>query len=325
MPWRRFAGSRGLEPAGRGWYNLSVADSQNIHISGFTFVRNGVQFDYPFEESLRSLLPLVDELVVVVGKGEDATLSRVQALAAAEAKVRVVESVWDDSLRQGGAILAQQTNLAMSHCRGRWGVYLQADEVLHEEDYGALRSAIAKADADPRVDGLLFDYVHFYGDFFVVNLNPSAYRHEVRAVRLDRGIVSWKDAQGFRRREASSGREEFLKLQVIRSGARIFHYGWVRPPEVMREKTVAMDKLYHGDGAGTGENYRYKRILGLERFTATHPAVMQARVEKKRWQVDLLSFPLTWEWKDGRKVLARWLEKATGWLPFQYRNYVQLD
>lgn len=295
-------------------------------ISGFTFVRNGVRFDYPFGEALRSLLPLVDELVIVVGKGDDGTLERVRELGKSEPKLKVFESVWDDSLRKDGAILAQQTDLAMSHCTGDWGIYLQADEVLHEEDYGKIRAAIESAHGRKGVDGILFDYVHFYGDFFVVNRSPSAYRHEIRAVRLKSGVVSWRDAQGFRRKFEHGDHAHFEKLHVLRSGAKIYHYGWVRPPEVMKEKTVAMDKLYHADGAvGTGDNYLYKRIYGLERFTATHPAVMRERVEAKRWKVDFMSFPLAWEWKDARKVLARWVEKGTGWLPFQYKNYVVVD
>lgn len=294
-----------------------------LKVSGFTFVRNGVRFDYPFQESLRSLLPLVEELVIVVGKGSDETLERVRGIAASEPKLKVFESVWDDNLRKDGAILAQQTDLALSHCTGDWGIYLQADEVLHEEDYAKIRAAIEKAHGRPEIDGVLFDYVHFYGDFFVVNSSPSAYRHEIRAVRLKAGVVSWRDAQGFRKKHAHGDHFHFEKLRVLRSGAKIYHYGWVRPPEVMKEKTVAMDKLYHADGAkGTGDNYLYKRIYGLERFTGTHPAVMRERVEQKRWKVDFMSFPLAWEWKDARKVLARWLEKTTGWLPGEYRNYV---
>ena len=293
---------------------------KKIEVSGFTFVRNGVQFDYPFEESMRSLLPVVDELVVVVGKGEDTTLERVRALAAAEPKIQVYESVWDEKLRQGGLILSQQTNLAMSYCRGKWGIYLQADEVLHEADYGNIRAALGVAGQFPEVDGLLFDYIHFYGDFFVVNQNPSAYRHEVRAIRFDRGVVSWKDAQGFRRQTENG----FEKLRVIRSGARIFHYGWVRPPEVMKEKTVAMDKLYHANGGGTGDNHIYKRIYGLERFTGTHPEVMEARVEQKRWKVDLMAAPMVFTVKDVRKVISRTIERLTGWLPGEYKNYREI-
>jgi len=294
----------------------------DIQLSGFTFVRNGVKFDYPFEESLRSLLPLVDELVIVVGKGEDETLSRVRALAAAEPKLQIFESEWDDSLRKGGAILAQQTNLAMSHCRGRWGVYLQADEVLHEADLAKISEGINLAMKRPEIDGLLFDYIHFYGDFFVVNRNPSVYRREIRAVRLDPKITSWGDAQGFRRLLPDGS---FTKLKVISTGARIFHYGWVRPPEVMKQKTVAMDKLYHGDAKDTGDNARYKRIYGLERFTDSHPKVMEKRVEEKRWKVDLMAAPLVFKAKDVRKVITRNIERLTGWLPFEYRNYIKLD
>jgi glycosyltransferase involved in cell wall biosynthesis len=291
-----------------------------MKISGFTIVRNGVKFDFPLVEALRSLLPLVDELVVAIGRSDDGTLELVRGLA--EPKIKIIETIWDEQLRRDGAILAQQTNVALSHCTGDWGIYLQADEVLHEEDYPRIREALRRAHERSDVDGVLFDYVHFYGDFFVVNLSPSAYRHEIRAVRLQKGLTSWRDAQGFRL-ERNGG---FEKLRVIRSGARIYHYGWVRSPEVMREKTVAMDKLYHADGSpGTGDNHRYKRIFGLERFTGTHPRVMHARVEEKRWKVDLLAAPLTWEWKDARKVLARWMEKATGKLPFQYKNYVVVD
>ena len=285
-----------------------------MKISGFTFIRNGVQFDYPFEESIRSLLPLVDELWVNVGEGGDTTLERVQKLAAEFTKIKIFTSVWDEELRKGGLILAQQTNLALAKCTGDWGIYLQADEVLHEEDYPAIREALARAHQDERVDGLVFDYVHFYGDFFVVNRNPSAYRREVRAVRLGRGVQSVKDAQGFRRGDNQ-------KLNVIAAKARIFHYGWVRPPEVMREKTVAMDRLYHPDGEGTGDNYRYKRIYGLEAFTDTHPAVMQQRVAEKRWKIDLMKAPLVFRFGDIRKFLARHIEKMTGWLPFEYKNY----
>ncbi len=289
-----------------------------IFISGFTFIRNGVQFDYPFEESIRSMLPLVDELIINVGVGSDATLVRIHALAKQDKKIQIFESTWDDSLREGGRILAEQTNLAIQRCKGKWGLYLQADEVLHEEDYDLIRAAIKKADKDSRIDGILFDYVHFYGDFFVVNCNPSAYRHEVRAIRLGYQIFSWKDAQGFRKKV---GENRFEKLQVLRSKARIFHYGWVRPPEVMKEKTVAMDKLYHSEGEGTGNNYRYKRIYGLERFKGTHPALMEQRVKEKKWQIDLMAAPLVFTVKDIRKVLARLVEKVTGRLPFEYKNY----
>ena len=302
--------------------SLYKAFHRDFKVSGFTFVRNGVRYGYPFIESILSALPSVDEMIVNVGKSADGTLEKVRELAADHGKIRIIENEWDETLQEGGKILAQQTDLAMQACSGDWGLYLQADEVLHEDDIMWLLDALKRADQRQDVDGLLFDYLHFYGDFRVVNWNPSAYRREVRAVRLDRGIRSYGDAQGFRK-VGEDG--ELHKLKVIAANSRIFHYGWVRPPEVMQEKTKAMDRLYHGDRAGTGDNYRYRRIYGLERYNGTHPMVMRPRIQQSDWSEDLLGGPLDFRLADIRKVLFRWWEKLTGIRPFEYRNYIRVD
>lgn len=293
--------------------------ARNFSVSGFTFVRNGAKFGYPFRECILSLLPAVDELIVNVGESDDGTLAAVKELAQEYSKIKVLVSKWNDSLRTGGKVLAEQTDIALKACSGKWGIYLQADEVLHEDDYIWLLDGLRRAHARPEIDGLLFDYLHFYGDYRVVNWNPSAYRHEVRAIRLDRDIRSYGDAQGFR---VADGSPEGRKLNVLRANTRVYHYGWVRPPEVMREKTIAMDKLYHSDGTvGTGDNYKYKRIYGLERFTGSHPLVMRDRIQAHDWSQELLAQPLYFHWKDVRKVATRWIEKATGKRLFEYRNY----
>jgi hypothetical protein len=144
-----------------------------MKVSGFTLIRNGTEFDYPYVESLRSLLPLVDELVVNVGTGTDGTLQRIQEFARTEGQGKVVcfESLWpldDPEKKKGGLILSEQTNLALDRCKGEWCIYLQADEVLHEADAKNLRQAMERNCDDTQVEGLLFDYVHFYGSFDVV-------------------------------------------------------------------------------------------------------------------------------------------------------------
>lgn len=299
-----------------------------MKISGFTLVRNGTQFDYPYLESLKSLAPLVDELVVNVGVGEDDTLSQVQLFAATQppGKVLVFESQWpldDPEKRKGGRILSEQTNLALDRCSGDWCIYLQADEILHEADYPALRQAIALNDAHPEVEGLLFDYIHFYGSFDVVQETRSAYRREVRAIRRQSCARSIGDAQSFRKTDG-------LKLRVARANARIFHYGWVRTPEAMKEKTYFMDQLYHGNPRGedattktphTGDNYRYKRFWGLRKYAGSHPKVMNARIQKKGWHWDLAQSQLVWHWKDTKKVLLDLFERCTGVRLFEYRSY----
>lgn len=300
-----------------------------MKVSGFTLIRNGTEFDYPYLESLRSLLPLVDELVINVGVGTDDTRAQIENFARAEAHGKVIwfESHWpldDPAKKKGGLILSEQTNLALDRCTGDWCVYLQADEVFHEADAKNLRDAMIRNCDDMDVDGLLFDYVHFYGSFDVVQQTRSAYRREVRAIKRSAEARSVGDAQSFRKRDGS-------KLRVVRADARVFHYGWVRPPEAMREKTYFMDQLYHGDPSAqaarsrtpfTGDNYRYKRFWGLRRFAATHPAVMQDRIAKKGWHWDLARSPFTWEWSDAKKIALDLIEHATGARLFEYRSYI---
>src|SRR5438045_9240439 len=128
-------------------------------LSGFSIVRNAVQYGYPVVPSLRSLLPLVDELVVVVGKSDDETLDVVRSID--DPRLVIVESVWDESLRVGGKVLAQQTNLALARCRHPWAFYLQADEVIHEDDYPRIRAALARHAANPAIDAVAFRFVPF--------------------------------------------------------------------------------------------------------------------------------------------------------------------
>ncbi len=293
-----------------------------MKLSGFTLVRQGEKFDYPYLESIRSLLPWVDELVVNVGRGDDSTESQLQALIAQESKLKIIVTDWPMSNPQkGGELLSEQTNIALDRCTGDWCIYLQADEVLHEEDAQKIRDAIFSADRSG-ADAVVFNYVHFYGSYQVVQKTRSAYRREVRAVRRSSGARSVGDAQSFR---LASGE----KLRAVLSSARIFHYGWVRSPEKMKEKTFFMDQLYHGAGAGdhesgtpfTGDNYLYKKIWGLRKFEGTHPSVMRERIQKKDWNWDLDRSPWTWRLSDGKKIVLDLLERLTGYRAFEYKSY----
>lgn len=305
-----------------------------VAVSGFTIIRNGMAFDYPFLESIRSVLPVVDEFVVNVGvgPGTDHTLEAIRELTAevnremGYEKIRWLESVWpmdDPEKKKSGLILSEQTNLALDQCRGKWAVYIQSDEVLHEDDYSRLSDTLKNHLHNDGVDGLVFDYHHFYGSYQVEEYSRAKYRREVRVVKTGRGVRSIGDAQSFR---MSDGQ----KLRVLHSGARIFHYGWVRTPEAMQSKTYFMDQLYHGDPEArnaktqtphSGDNYRYRRYWGLKKFRGSHPQVMQRRIAEKDWNWDLERSPMIWNFSDIKKVTLDLLERVTGHRFFEYRSY----
>ena len=284
-----------------------------MRICGFSFVRNGVALDYPFLESLSSLLPLCDEVVVAVGKSGDATLAQIRGLKSG--KIRVIQTAWDDSLRTGGSVLAQQTDIALDAVKGDWAFYLQADEVIHEREVPEIRKTLESHLSDRSVEGILFPYYHFYGSYEFVGVSRRWYRNEVRCIRPGIGIRSWRDAQGFR----LNGRK--LRVKPVR--AHIYHYGWVRPPELQQRKQVSFHKLWHPDewleqNVGDAKEFDYRGGGRLERFVQTHPRVMQKRVLGQTWR--FVYDPK----KQGVSVRERgleWVEAWTGWRIGEYRNY----
>lgn len=252
-----------------------------MKVSGFTFVKNAIELDYPIKEAITSILPIVDEFWVAAGDSTDGTTELIRGIG--DPKINIVESSWDPALFVHGAINAAQTNLALSRCTGDWCFYLQADEVLHEKYFPAVTAAMENNLARPEVEGLLFDYVHFWGSYETYQKARHWYRKEIRVIRNGAGIESWKSAQGFRLK----GR----KLKVVHSGAEIYHYGWVRNPKTMKRKQIALDSVHHGSNwidrhhPDREAEFEYGSLKHLGRFTGTHPKVMTERIAKMVWGI----------------------------------------
>ena len=254
-----------------------------MKVSGFTFIRNAVRYDYPVVESIRSILPIVDELIVNVGQCEDGTLELIRSIG--EPKIRIVESVWDETLRKDGLIYAQQTNIALAQCTGDWAFYLQADEVLHEKDYERIKKALRDHLSDPVVLGFTFRYLHFYGDYWTVN--PWGYHRAVRIIRNDGQMESCGDAVGFWLKADQGYLQTVHKERVRPSGATIYHYGYVKPPRILLDKFRYQVVCYHGDHPGTEqarmlakETYEFEDYDIMKNFVDAHPAVMMQRVSQ---------------------------------------------
>src|SRR5512138_139155 len=205
-------------------------------VSGFTFLRNGTLLGYPYLESLRSLLPLVDELVVNVGRGEDDTLDRVRDLARAEPRIRVLETVWNERMEQRGFVYAQQKMIAQYACTGDWAFYLEGDEVLHEDDLPAIRAALERHHADAHVEALAFDYLHFYGTAKQRAVSPAWYRRELRVIRNTIRSYAPDGQYWVVMDHRRSGRYPRAAL----AHARVFHYGYISNRVRMAEKARQM-------------------------------------------------------------------------------------
>ncbi len=288
-----------------------------MKVTGFTFVRNAVKYDYPVVEAIRSILPLCDEVVVSIGNCDDGTLELIQSISSP--KIRICHSVWDDALKEGGRVLAVETDKAYDHIPEdtTWAFYIQGDEVVHENDYPAIRAAMEQYKDDQRVEGLLFNYRHFYGSYDYLGDSRTWYNKEIRILRYNKRIRSYRDAQGFR----LDGR----KLHVKPVNAWIHHYGWVKNPQEQARKLNNSISLYHGNDTTKMEQnivkaeFDYSGIDSLKRFAGTHPAVMQDRIDRKNWQFE---YDISRKkFKNFKRRVLYWIEQKTGRRLFDYRNY----
>jgi len=251
-----------------------------MKISGFTFCKNVIKFDFPVLEAITSILPVVDEFIVNVGKSEDDTLEVIRSLQ--DNRIRIVESVWDESLKADGQILGIQQDIALSHCTGDWAFLVQADEVIHEQDLPVIKEAMAESFSNPKVLGLVFRMLHFKGDYW--SSDPWMYRKATRVIRNHSGIYSATDGCDFRTIE---------KDQMIKSGphgrlinARVFHYGYVKHSKVLQEKLAYQASRYHEERLTQEEILARTTYLAqfpnydvLKTFRGTHPKVMEPRIK----------------------------------------------
>jgi hypothetical protein len=271
-----------------------------MKISGFAMGKNISKLYYPMKESILSILPIVDEFIVVLGDSDPDDTTRDEINAIGSDKIKIIDSVWDTGKYRSGTIYAQQTHLAKSHCSGDWLFYIQADEVVHEDDLPVIRQRCADLLDDREVEGLLFKYRHFWGDYWHYHDSHGWYRNEIRIIRNHPDIIPWRDAQSFRKIPGFNGnsynqKAGTWKLKVASVDAYIYHYGWVRPPQYMKSKSIVFSSHYKKEDQAPVPGKEQLReltfdygVLGnLRVFRGTHPAVLKDKIADFNWKGQL--------------------------------------
>ena len=289
-------------------------------VSGFTYVRNGFSLGYPFVESIKSLLPIVDELVVVVGDSEDGTRDAIKNIG--DSKLKIIDTIWDEESRKSGKIFAEQSNIGLNNITGDWCFHLQVDEVLHENAKDEILKIINLANKTDSVDGFIFPFYHFWGDYNHIRNTRKTHKYETRLFKNNRNIFSYHDSQGFRKHSLKDTNDEGIKLNVLKTVVPIYHYSYTRNPKLMKKKSNYFHRFWHNDG-WLKENtdsleFDYNIVDKLELFKGEHPIYMKDVIASQDWEFEYDPSKSDMSIKD--KILNG-IEKITNRRFFSYENY----
>jgi hypothetical protein len=238
-----------------------------MKVSAFTFIRNGQILGYPFLQSIKSVLPIVDEFIVNVGESEDETLTLIKSIDSN--KIRVIESNWNETMQDRGYVYGQQKMIAHFNCTGDWAFYVEGDEVYHEKELDKISHSMRIYLNDPKVEALVFDYYHFYGNKNSFLDSPGWYRSEARIIKNSLRSYSpdglfWLVLDGNKK-----GRYPKAK----HTEAHCYHYGWMRSEEQMNLKSQKVQKYWSNEVNKI--DYTQRDISIIKAYLGTHPEVVK--------------------------------------------------
>lgn len=194
-------------------------------IGGTLIVHNAIERDYCVEAALESLIPLVDEVVVIDASSTDGTADLLHSIKArAGIPFRIINVAW--SPNRLGRWLASLTNVAREALSSPYHLNLQADEVFEDGHADEIRSA-----ASSRLP-LIFRRLNFWFDNWHIAPPGKVCGHQcIRSAASD--IPSVGDAEQLGARPP-----------VRQAQTRIFHYGFIRRADGFVTKTKEMQQAF---------------------------------------------------------------------------------
>jgi glycosyltransferase involved in cell wall biosynthesis len=299
--------------------------NQLMKVSGFSYMRNSFLYGYPVIESIKSILPICDEFIAVVGKSDDQTRSAIEAIGSD--KIRIIDTIWDDDLVTGGKVFAQQANIGLKAATGDWVFHIQSDEVFHEADLPEIHDAMVKNLDDKQVEGFVFNFLHFIGDYKHIGTTRKWHRREIRIVRNLPDVYSYKDSQGFRIYPTPAdyeAQQNGRKLNVKLLNAKIFHYSYCRNPVKLAGKAKSFSSFYQSKEQNEAQfegynTFDFETVADiLAEFSDSHPKTMSETIAAQDWVFKHNPNKIA---LSPRRLFLHRIEKLIGWRIGEYKNY----
>lgn len=254
-----------------------------MKLGGTMILHNAVRFDYCVKEALTSLCRACDEVVVLECESTDETPALLESMIADHPNLRVIKNEW--AVRADKHRLSVLTNIATEALSKdvEWLFNLQADEVIADNVdksiiLDAIRVAVSRNSKAVQIRriNLWGDFDHHFSDNYP---NKPVSNHVVRIVH--RSCKSVGDAESFSGRAYLGAREKII----------IVHYGFLRDPVMMIDKTKSMqgwfgfgiDKkmLEQEKTLGRFNPEAWHQKVNLAKRTVSHPEAMAEWISER--------------------------------------------
>lgn len=245
--------------------------NQMTTLAGILCVRNGFELDYNWEISGESLLGVCDELVLSDCESSDGTRERMNEWSARDSRITLHSYPWSNPINTN-EWWVDWLNTARQHAKSDAVMFLDADEVLHEDSYETVRRA-----ADNGLAGFCHRY-NFWRDAQHLIPEGKCCGHEVLRIGPKN---NWFPSDY----PDPHGRDADIIAKAQHLDIRIFHYGFLRKREAFFKKAREVQRIWAGtfdprlEAAEKFEGNwsEMPGVTGWENqlvdFTGTHPKI----------------------------------------------------
>jgi glycosyltransferase involved in cell wall biosynthesis len=170
------------------WAVINNVIQQQPTLSGYSTTYNCVDQNYPFVESITSLLDVCDEVVVVDGGSSDGTWDVLTAMSNENSKLKIKQIERDWTHPRHAVFDGMQKAAARDLCTGDFCWQQDVDEVIHENDYQKIRNLLISTPKS--VNLICLPVTEFWGNKgkIRIDINPWKWRLSRNHPEITHGI-----------------------------------------------------------------------------------------------------------------------------------------
>ena len=135
-----------------------------IRLSCIMLARNLISQGYPFVETILSMIPYCEEMIICEGYSNDGTYEVLEKLRELHKdKIIIIRKNWEGK-KNLGEVFAQTLNKVVDECKGNYILKLDPDHVFDKE---TIETLLFLANMYPKVKIFYLPYLYFIGNWVI--------------------------------------------------------------------------------------------------------------------------------------------------------------